>query len=100
MEIELPEIPVIGGIEKTVGAYADISGKVLTEKGKGKQIKAVVELPESLDAPVEVGQPIGVVRLVLDGETIGQYDICSDRASEKVTFSAAFGELFRGLFAS
>ena len=98
IEVELPDIPVGGGIEKTVGAYADISGKVLTEKGRGRQIKAVVELPESLDAPVEVGQPIGIVKLVLDGETVGQYDVCSDRTSERVTFSAAFAELFRGLF--
>ena len=100
MEIDLPEIPVVGGMEKVVGAYADISGNLLTEKGKGKEIKAIVELPESLEAPVEVGQPIGVVRLVLDGETIGQYDICSDRTSEKVTFSAAFSELLRGLIAN
>ena len=100
MEIELPDIPVVGGIEKNVGAYADISGVVLTEKGKGKEIKAVVELPESLEAPVEVGQPIGVVKLVLDGEEIGRYDICSDRASDRVTFSAAFAELFRGLFSN
>lgn len=100
IEVELPEIPVTGGMEKKVGAYADIAGSVLTEKGKGKEIKAVVELPESLEAPVEVGQPIGVVRLVLDGETIGQYDVCSDRASERVTFSAAFRELLRGLVAN
>ena len=53
-----------------------------------------------MEAPVEVGLPIGVVKLMLDGEEIGRYDICSDRASEKVTFSAAFGELFRGLFAN
>lgn len=99
IEIELPEIPVVGGIEKTIGTYADISGSVLTEKGKGKAIKAVVELPDSIEAPVETGQPIGVVNLVLDGEIIGSYDICSDRASDKVTFGAAFGELFRGLFA-
>ncbi len=97
IEIELPEIPVVGGIEKTVGAYADVSGMVLTEKGKGKQIKAVVELPESLEAPVEEGQPIGRVNLVLDGEMIGSYDICSDRTSEKVTFGAAFNELIKGI---
>ncbi len=100
IEVELPEIPVTGGIEKTIGAYADISGRILTDKGKGKEIKAVVELPESIEAPVEIGQPIGVVRLVLDGETISEYDVCSDRASEKVTFGAAFNELLRGLFAN
>lgn len=100
VEIELPDIPVVGGVEKTVGAYADLSGKVLTQKGKGKEIKTVVELPESLEAPVEEGQPIGTIKLMLDGETIGQYDICSDRASEKVTFSAALGELLRGLIAN
>ena len=100
MEIELPDIPVVGGMERTVGTYADISGFVLAEKGKGKEIKAVVELPESVEAPVEVGQPIGVVRLVLDGETIGEYDVCAARTSEKVTFSAAFHELLRGLIAN
>ena len=98
IEIDLPEISVVGGMEKTVGTYADVAGYVLTGKGKGKQIEAVVELPGSIEAPVEAGQPIGIVRLVLDGENVGQYDICSDRASEKVTFSAAFHELFRGLF--
>ena len=100
MDVELPDVPVKGGIEKKVGAYADIAGYLLTKKGKANQIETVVELPDSIEAPVEAGQPIGLVRLVLDGETVGEFDICSDRASEKVTFSAAFHELLRGLFAN
>ena len=100
VEVELPEVKVIGGMEKTVGTYADINGFVLAEKGKGKEIKAVVELPESVEAPVETGQPIGAVKFMLGSETVGSYDICSDRSSGKVTFSAAFAELLRGLFAN
>ena len=98
--VELPEIPVKGGIEKKVGTWADLSGYVLTKKGKSKDIQAVVELPDSIDAPVEAGQPVGVVKLVLDGETVGEFDVCADRSSEKVTFSAAFQELLRGLVAN
>ena len=95
--VELPEIPVTGGIEKTVGAYADISGRILTEKGKAKEIKAVVDLPETLEAPIELQQPIGTVRLMIGSETVGIYDVCADRASEKVTFGAALRELLRSM---
>lgn len=99
VEVELPDVKVTGGMEKSVGAYTDITGFVLTEKGKGKAIKAEVELPEAVEAPVEAGQPIGVVKFLLDGETVGSFDIYADRASAKVTFSAAFHELLHGLFA-
>lgn len=97
INVELPEIPVTGGIEPQVGTYAEIVGQLLTEKGKGKDITATVELPETLEAPVEMGQPIGRVKLSLGGKTVGTFDICADRTSEKVSFGAALTELLRGM---
>lgn len=97
IEVELPEIPVTNGMEKKVGAFVQIKGKVLTEKGKSKDIKVKTELPETLEAPIELGQTIGKVRFTLGSETIGEYDICADRGSEKITFGSAIMELLKGI---
>lgn len=94
---ELPDIPVTGGMEKQIGAFVQMEGKVLTEKGKGKDISVKVELPESLEAPVALGQPIGTVRLSLGSETVGEFDILADRDAPKVTFGAAMRELWKGM---
>ena len=96
---ELPAVPVNGGVRREVGVQATLSGRVLTEKGKGKNIRIAVELPESLDAPVRKGQVVGTVRLVLDGETVGLFDIRTDSASGRVSFGAALRALLRGMAA-
>ena len=100
IQVELPEIPVTNGMEKKVGSFVQIEGKVLTEKGKSKDIQVKTELPETLEAPVELGQPIGKVRLTLGSETIGEYDICADRGSEKITLGSAIMELLKGIIGS
>lgn len=97
IEVELPDIPVTNGMEKEVGAFVQIEGKVLTEKGKSKDIQVKTELPETLEAPIELGQPIGTVRLTLGSETIGEYDILADRTSAKITLGSAIRELLRGM---
>lgn len=97
IEVELPIIPVTNGMEKEVGAFVQIEGKVLTEKGKSKDIQVKTELPETLEAPIELGQPIGTVRLTLGSETIGEYDILADRTSAKITLGSAIRELLRGI---
>lgn len=97
MPLELPPIPVTGGLEGQVNAFTQIEGKVLTEKGKGRDVQLKVELPESLEAPVSLGQPIGKVKLLLGSETVGEFDILADRDVPKVTFGAAIRELWRGI---
>lgn len=97
MTVDLPEVAVTNGMEKKVGAYVDMIGNVLVEKGKAKDIRVDVDIAESLEAPVTLDQPIGKVTLVLGNEPLASFDICADRNSEKITFSSAFGELFKGL---
>lgn len=97
LTVELPEVAVTNGMEKTVGAYVDMGGCVLVEKGKAKDIRVNVDIAESLEAPVSIDQCIGKVTLMLGNETLGNYDIRADRGSEKITFSSAFGELLKGL---
>lgn len=97
MNVELPEVAVINGMEKKIGAYVDMSGSVLVEKGKAKDIRVDVDIVDSLEAPVTLDQPIGKVTLMLGNENLGSYNICSDRGSDKITFSSAFGEIIKGL---
>ncbi len=97
LTVDLPEVAVTNGMEKKVGAYVDMLGNVLVEKGKAKDIRVNVDIAESLEAPVSIDQCIGKVTLMLGNETLGSYDIRADRGSEKITFSSAFGELLKGL---
>lgn len=97
LTVELPDVAVTNGMEKTVGAYVDMAGNVLVEKGKAKDIRVNVDIADSLDAPVSLDQCIGTVTLMLGNETLGTYDIRADRNSEKITFSSAFGELLKGI---
>lgn len=97
LNVELPEVTVKNGMEKKIGAYVDMNGSVLVEKGKAKDIRVNVDIAESLEAPVALDQPIGKVTLMLGNENLGSYDICSDRNSDKITFSSAFDEIIKGL---
>lgn len=97
LNVELPDVAVTNGMEKKIGAYVDMNGSVLVEKGKAKDIRVNVDIAESLEAPVTLDQPIGKVTLMLGNENLGSYDICSDRNSDKITFSSAFDEIIKAL---
>ncbi len=97
LSVDLPEVAVTNGMEKKVGAYVDMAGNVLVEKGKAKDIRVNVDIAESIEAPVSLDQCIGKVTLMLGNEKLGSYDILTDRGSEKITFSSAFGELIKGI---
>ncbi len=97
LSVELEDVSVVNGMEKTVGAYVNMSGNVLVEKGKADEISVSVEMADSLEAPVEVNQCIGSVTLILDGVALESYDIYADRKSDKITLGSAFKELIKGI---
>jgi len=79
-------IPVEKGIELEVTSYVESDSTFLMKIDDFERIERVVELPEVLEAPVEVGTEIGKVTYILDGEEIGSSPILTDSGTEKAGF--------------
>lgn len=94
-ETGAPDVPVSLGKAASVRAVCEGSGTVLIEKARQKELFAVYELPEKVDAPVAAGQLLGTLRYVAGDETVASVPICAAEAVERVSL----GELWMRLAA-
>lgn len=97
LEVELPELAVKKGMEKSVPLCADLSGGVVIPKGRRADITTAVDIAPEVTAPVEYGQIAGTVTVSLDGEPLGVYNILTDNQTRKITFVSVFSLLIDGL---
>jgi D-alanyl-D-alanine carboxypeptidase (penicillin-binding protein 5/6) len=86
-EDALPDLPVSGGIEQEVALayqgefrYLDMEGNSLDN------VEKVIELPESVEAPVAAGGEAGRARYLLNGVEIGQTPILFAEDVEKAAY--------------
>lgn len=61
-ESPLPAVPVTLGTQKTVQSVLTSENALLLEKSRANGLTQAVSLPESIDAPVEEGEPLGTTR--------------------------------------
>jgi D-alanyl-D-alanine carboxypeptidase (penicillin-binding protein 5/6) len=80
------EIPIEKGIELEVGTYVEKNSEFLLHKDDYEKIERIVEIPDSLEAPVEKDTVIGTVKYMLDGEELGAVSILTDSGTEKAGF--------------
>ena len=83
-ETGAPDVPVSLGKAASVRAVCESSGTVLIEKAQQKELSAVYELPEKVDAPVAAGQLLGTLRYVAGNETIASVPISAAESVERV----------------
>ena len=83
-ETGAPDVPVSLGKAASVRAVCESSGTVLIEKARQKELSAVYELPEKVDAPVAAGQILGTLRYVAGNETIASVPISAAESVERV----------------
>lgn len=81
----LSPLPVDGGVKDQVSLVA-APFSVALPKEKISSVKAEVELPERLLAPLSCGDVVGRVVYSLDGETIGESPITVSDGVEKISF--------------
>ena len=95
-ETGAPDVSVSLGKAASVRAVCESSGTVLIEKARQKELSAVYELPEKVDAPVAAGQLLGTLRYVAGNETIASVPISAAESVERV----GIGELWVRLAAA
>lgn len=102
-ELNIPEdmptsIDVNGGMEKSVDLRCEVNSNVVVDKSENADIKTELNLPESLDAPIEQDQVVGTLTFTVNGET-QSFDITAEQAVEKTSFGSIFEVLFNSLLA-
>lgn len=87
-EIPLDKIKVLGGVQYDVSLEYERSNVVI-EKSKDK-VEYKLELPESISAPVQKGDKIGIIRFICGGKEILSLNIISSETVEKIDFFQTF----------
>ena len=91
----LPELPVTGGIQDAVPlTYASDFSYVSTDGSNLSEIKRGLELPESLEAPLEKGLAVGKIVYSLNGKEIGYSEILVSESVER----AGYGDYLQRAF--
>ena len=79
-----------GAVTNIPVQYADNATAVVKKGTKGK-ITENIEIPEVINAPVKVGDPVGVLNIELDGERLATIEIIAAKESPKCTYGIVFG---------
>lgn len=97
VEDQLSPVPVRHGTEPTVTPVPDAPEGILVEKARRNDLTCEAELLPEVEAPVEEGQVLGSVKVLLDGEALTEYDIIASQAVPRMEFSTAFCRLLSAL---
>lgn len=95
---ELPVVPVTGGMTDSVTLKAGEPSGVLIPVSGQNELKTILDIPDSLEAPIEVGQQAGVIRIEINDKTVEEIPVTATEAVEAITFSSAFQYLLNNFF--
>lgn len=94
----LTPVPVLNGMtDQVIGSIQGTPEGLLVPKGSGEQIQYRLTLAENVEAPVEQGQKIGQLEIILENETLCTFPVVATEPVNKITFGRAFFSLFRAL---
>ena len=94
---ELLPVRVTGGVTGTVQPVHEISS-FLINKGKEKSIEKQIQIAETLAAPIDRGQKIGVINYTIDGKIIKSADITAAESIRRISFWGIFGKMAKKYF--
>jgi len=88
------QIPVNGGRPDGVSLVLDDDLTLLVSKGQEQEIQLTPKLPAAVDAPVELGQHIGTVQVILDGRTLAELNVIAASSSEIKGLGSGFRRIW------
>ena len=104
-EIYYPEVPeealadirVAHGVRETCGLDAPALRPVIITKGSYRSIECSYERPESISAPVVVGDRVGVIEFTSEGRCLISAEICVSEEVAEVDYGFAFKRILFNL---
>lgn len=95
---QLHSIPVEGGILQQLGVSPNGKLDLLINKGQSDLLRTEINLPQSIAAPVKVGDTVGRATVYLGDEKVGEIEIISNQNIDKMTYLYGVGVMLRSLF--
>lgn len=90
-------LPVVRGTSDMVSLQYDAPQKCLMPKGQVKTLDVMVELPETLEAPVTAGTQVGTVHLKNGDTELQTFSITAAEDVSALSFGYCFGLLLHSL---
>lgn len=90
----LNKVRVLGGIADECNIVNN-EYHIVLDKGEDKNIEKVYNIPETISAPVRIGDKIGTIDYMLNGEKIGESDILSIEEVNKISYFGLFNKLIK-----
>lgn len=90
LDVELPAIPVTLGTSETAVPVPVSSEPILVPKSQLPSVTRTVELEQQLEAPVEKGQQLGVLRVMAGKELLREIPLVAERPISRLTLGALF----------
>ena len=76
--------------------------RITVPRGRYDDLEAVLDLPDDIEAPIAVGDSLGVLRVALDDEILAERSLLAQTAVEEAGFFSRRGDdlarFFGGLF--
>ncbi len=94
---ELMPLTVVKGKEAQVEIGVSDDFHVLVSKAKMNSIEKHITLPETVEAPLAVGDKVGEVEFIIDGNRIGGTDIVAKTESKRLSPFGMFNKLSKQL---
>ncbi|MBR2044458.1 MAG: D-alanyl-D-alanine carboxypeptidase [Clostridia bacterium] len=91
-------VPVKKGTVRSIGVKVDGSFSTVLKKSLKGKITTESILPDEISAPIKKGQAIGQVRILLDGEEIGNLELVATENAHKINLWRSFVILLKYLF--
>lgn len=97
VEKTLQPIPVKRGTQEEVSVKIEKMPQAVVNREDEKNLEVKVELPESVEAPIEEGETVGKVNLLLGDEILSSESITAAQKVEELTLKTSFQILLREL---
>lgn len=95
---QLTPVKILRGVTDTVQPVCDPPGTIVVEKMDEDKITQQITLTEDIQAPVEAGQVLGMVEILVDGKLVGSYSLKAADRVEEMNFPNAVRALLLSLF--
>ena len=96
-ESPLAPIPVLLGTVGQIQPQLERECRVLVRKGEEGSVTTQLTLAQDLEAPVEVGQKVGELEILVNGETRDTVPIISSEGVQRLTMPGILQRMLEGL---
>ena len=97
-EQAIPPVEVLLGEQDTVQPVTQRECSILLEKNKTGAVTTQMELSPQVEAPVEAGQKLGELRVLVDGEQVDSIDLVAPEEVPRLSIGGIFKRFLNTLF--